>query len=142
MAGWIDLELDDEAQLDGLPIIGAAGKPVLPRYPWGMKICLDGEIVKAMDDIDGDIDLDAVLIFKAKAVVTSAARLDNGEARVELQITHIKPIMLDDGNEACDDEDAEEAAENESSGLETPPKVVVGREERPSLRARYRGMRG
>ena len=73
MAGWVDMELDDEAQLDGIPIAGAQGHPVLPRYPYGLKICLcDGEIAKL--GLEDEVDAGDYLVFKARACVTSASQ--------------------------------------------------------------------
>lgn len=84
MAGFVDLEMSDDAQLDAVMPMGGDRA----RYPYGLRICLCDEELKKLG-IDDDPKHGDYLMLTVMARVTSATT-DDGGRRVELQIEKAK----------------------------------------------------
>lgn len=102
MAGFVDMEMDDERAYDApMPIATAK-----PTYPWGLRISLTDDDLKKLG-LDAKCEHGDYLVFKCMARVTSCTESDGPDdekcCRVELQIEKIK--VLDDGDDDKDDED-------------------------------------
>lgn len=84
MSGFVDLEMDDEAQLDApMPMGGDRA-----RYPYGLRICLCKDELDKLG-LDEDPKHGDYLMLTVMARVTSSTTDDNGR-RVELQIEKAK----------------------------------------------------
>jgi len=83
----IDMELDDDTKLD-MPAIAADG-PEGPKWPYGLRICLEKEQLDKLG-LDCDCDVGDVIDLRAFAVVTSVSKGESEYSgpysRVELQI--------------------------------------------------------
>ena len=109
MAGYVDLEMDDESQLDAPMPIPMKDKP---RYPYGMRLSLtDAELTKL--GIDDNPDVGDYLLMTIVARVTHCSCSDNeigGPMRcVELQVEKAKALEADAaGADAFTDEETKE----------------------------------
>lgn len=80
----VDMEMDDEDQID----LASPAIAVKPRFPWGLRICLEDDQLKKLG-LDADCDIGDVIDLRAFATVTSVSKneTDKGSCcRVELQI--------------------------------------------------------
>ena len=104
---FVDMELDDEAKIDGA--IPTPDGPKTPDYPYGLRICLTtAELAKLGFDEADMPEYGDMLHFVAMACVTFAntSHGENGrDRRVELQITHMS--LENESAEFQDDEAGE-----------------------------------
>jgi hypothetical protein len=110
MAGFVDLELDDEDKLDSyrpLPMD-------MPDYPCGLRICLNDRELKKLG-LESSAEHGDYLIFKAMARVTSSTESDGAggekQCRVELQIEKI--ALIDNGEDDNDEDDEDDNDEDD-----------------------------
>jgi len=88
---FVDMELDDEAQLDALLPMPM---PEKPRYPPGLRICLMNDQLKALK-LEDDCDVGDTIDLRAFAEVMGVFK-DGDNTRIELQI---QKIALEDENQ-------------------------------------------
>ena len=97
MAGFQDMELDDEDKLDAYRPIPTS----MPDYPYGLRICLTHKETEKLD-LDNDCEVGDYLMMTVLARVTSCSSSEgpNGaECRTEMQIEKIKLVSDDDNDE-------------------------------------------
>ena len=92
--GYVSMELDDESQLDAIPII-RGGKEIKPQFPYGLRISLLKEQIDKLnlEELKVGPNETVYLEFCAKACVTDVSPENT---RVELQIEDMAIIGIED----------------------------------------------
>ena len=102
MRHYVSLELDDDDKIDGTL---EGPKPVVPDYPWGLRISLTEAEMRKLG-LDDDPAVGDMLHFAAFAEVKHYSVNDSGDGaqrRVELQITMMS--CIEDESTEFEDED-------------------------------------
>jgi hypothetical protein len=97
-------QVNDEIKGPCCEPMSTAAKKV-PMYPYGLCLNLEKEQLDALG-IDGDCDFGDVIHLSALAEVTSCSerKTEGGsDCRVELQITHLGVVGLDEEDEEYED---------------------------------------
>ena len=99
--GLVSMELDDEDQLDGIPMAMPSGKPVAPQFPYGLRISMSEKDLERLKLSYEEANVGDYLEFRARACVTSASehKIEAGGTccRVELQIESMKILGEGEG---------------------------------------------
>jgi len=97
--GYVSMELDDEGKLDAIPVVPPSGKPILPEYPYGLRISLCDEQIGKLN-LEDEVDAGDYLEFRARACVTNVSqdKMNDGSIhrRVELQIEDMAVLGIED----------------------------------------------
>lgn len=101
-----DMELDDEDKRDLM--IPCDAKPVLPEYPWGLRITLTGHEMDRLElDPKGAV-IGGMVHGHFMARITSSSENKNSDGsvtcRVEMQIEQLCIESEDEENEESDEE--------------------------------------
>lgn len=112
MYNFVDLELDDEQKLDyALPCPTAGEKPMVPQYPYGLRITLNQADLNKLECDPSCLQAGGVIHGHFLAKITDVSLNDRVNAatgeksedhRVELQITHLCVESEDEENEEAD----------------------------------------
>lgn len=90
-SNMVDMELDDE-EIQDTVVPYVKDKPVGPKYPWGLRICLTDKELKKLG-LEGLPEIGDVIDLRAFACVTSVSANKNEDGseccRVELQIERL-----------------------------------------------------
>lgn len=116
-----DMELNDETAFEMALPAGIAEKP---RYPWGLRISLEDEQLKALGLDCADCNVGGIVHLHALGKITSVTQNDTSEgakARVEIQITSMCCI------ESEDEENREAEAEMGGEPLSSRRKKLYDR---------------
>lgn len=93
---YVDMELDDDTTADMVSSFPGM-QPRGPQYPYGLRICLDGQSLAKHKFDHADFRVGGILHLHAFARVTSVSE---DPPRVELQITELKIESEDAEDEA------------------------------------------